>query len=48
MTHFLILIAAINVACVAIKMGCWFWKTRKWKPSPFLLPVPPPPGWGGR
>jgi hypothetical protein len=43
MTTFLVLIGAINIACWAIQIVCWFWKSRNWKPSPFLMPYGMPP-----
>jgi hypothetical protein len=42
MTHFLAWIGAINIACWTIQALCWWWKSRNWKPTPFLLPVRPP------
>jgi hypothetical protein len=41
-TNFLVYIAVINIACWAIRIACYFWKSRNWKPTPFLLPVRPP------
>jgi hypothetical protein len=42
MINALALVGVIAIAIIAAREIRWLWKARKWKPTPFLLPVRPP------
>lgn len=37
MTNILAAIGAITVAVFVFRIARWFWKTRNWKPTPWLI-----------